>query len=51
MYLTRTGTEDDAIAVAAFNELTALDLCALNAVGVINCKTEHSLSEQDRVAR
>jgi hypothetical protein len=51
VYLTRTGTEDDAIAVAAFNELTALDLCALNAVGVINCKTEHSLSEQDRVAR
>jgi Dynamin family len=51
VYLMRTGTEDDAAAVAAFNELTAVDLCALNAVGVLNCKTEHSLSEQDRVAR
>jgi hypothetical protein len=51
VYLTRTGTEDDATAIAAFNELTALDICALNAVGVINCRTEHSLSEQDRVAQ
>jgi hypothetical protein len=51
VYLTRTGTADDATAVAAFNELTALDLCALNAVGVINCKTEHSIAEQDRVAQ
>ncbi len=51
VYLMRTGTEDDAAAVAAFNELTAPDLCALNAVGVLNCKTEHSISEQGRVAR
>jgi len=51
VYLMRTGTEDDAVAVAAFNELTALDLCALNAVGVLNCKTEHLISEQDRIAR
>jgi hypothetical protein len=51
VYLMGLGTEDDAAAVAAFNELTALDLCALNAVGVLNCKTEHPISEQQRVAR
>lgn len=51
VYLMGTGTEDDAAAVAAFNELTAPDLCALNAVGVLNCKTEHPISEQERVAR
>ncbi len=51
VYLMGTGTEDDAAAVAAFNELTAPDLCALNAVGVLNCKTEHPISEQEKVAR
>ena len=51
VYLMSTGTEDDAAAVAAFNELTAPDLCALNAVGVLNCKTEHPISEQARVAQ
>jgi hypothetical protein len=51
VYLLRTGSQDDATAVAAFNELTATDLCALNAVGVLSCKTEHSIFEQDRVAR
>lgn len=50
VYLLRIGSQDDAAAVAAFNELTAVDLCALNAVGVLSCKTEHGISEQDRIA-
>ena len=51
VYLMGTGAEGDAMAVTAFNELTAPDLCALNAVGVLNCKTEHPISEQEKVAR
>jgi hypothetical protein len=51
VYLLRIGSEDDAAAVAAFNELTAIDRCALNTVGVLSCKTEHSVGEQERVAR
>lgn len=50
VYLMRTGSQDDAAAVAAFNELTALDLCALNAVGVLNCKTEHPISDHEGMA-
>ena len=51
VYLMGTSAEGDAAAVAAFNELTAPDLCALNAVGVLNCKTEDPISEQEKVAR
>jgi hypothetical protein len=50
VYLLRTDSENDAVAVAAFTELTGVDFCALNAVGVLNCKTEHTLAEQGRVA-
>jgi hypothetical protein len=45
VYLMRTDSAGDATAISAFNELTAFDLCALNAVGVLNCKTEHPISD------
>jgi len=51
VYLLRVDSEGDAAAVAAFNELTAVDLCALNAVGVLNCKAEGSVADVDRIAR
>jgi 50S ribosome-binding GTPase len=51
VHLLRVDSEGDAAAVAAFNELTAVDLCALNAVGVLNCKVEGSVSDVDRIAR
>jgi hypothetical protein len=50
IYLLRVDSQGDAAAVAAFNELTAADLCALTAVGVLNCKAEQPLAEFDRVA-
>jgi hypothetical protein len=45
VYLMRTDSAADATAISAFNELTAFDLCALNAVGVLNCKTEHPVAD------
>jgi GTPase SAR1 family protein len=45
VYLMRTDSAADATAISAFNELTSFDLCALNAVGVLNCKTEHPISD------
>jgi hypothetical protein len=51
VYLMSTGTVDDAAAVAGFNELTAPDLCALNTVGVLNCRTRNPLPDQERLAR
>jgi 50S ribosome-binding GTPase len=50
VYLLRTDSMGDAAAVQAFGELSGTDFCALNSVGVLNCKTEHPLSEQRRVA-
>jgi hypothetical protein len=44
VYLMRTDSAADAAAISAFNELTSFDLCALNAVGVLNCKTEHPVA-------
>jgi hypothetical protein len=51
VYLLRIDSQGDATAVAAFNELTSGDLCALSAVGVLNCKAEQPVSEFERVAR
>lgn len=51
VYLMRTDSAADATAISAFNELTSFDLCALNAVGVLNCKTEHPISDYDGTAR
>jgi len=51
VYMMGTGTTGDEAAVAAFNELTAPDLCALNAVGVLNCKSEHPVSAYAGMAR
>lgn len=51
IYLLRVDSQSDAAAVAAFNELTAVDLCALTAVGVLNCKAEQPLADFDRIAR
>lgn len=50
VYLLRTDSRSDAAAVQAFGELSGADFCALNSVGVLNCKTEHPLAEQRRVA-
>ena len=51
VYLMRTDSAGDATAISAFNELTSFDLCALNAVGVLNCKTEHPISDYYGTAR
>lgn len=51
IYLLRIDSQGDATAVTAFNELTAVDLCALTAVGVLNCKAEQPLGDFDRIAR
>jgi hypothetical protein len=51
VYLMRTDSAADAAAISAFNELTSFDLCALNAVGVLNCKTEHPIADYDGTAR
>jgi Dynamin family len=51
VYLMRTDSAADVTAISAFNELTSFDLCALNAVGVLNCKTEHPISDYDGTAR
>ena len=50
VYLMGTGAEDEAAALAAFNELTAPDLCALNAVGVLNGKAD-PVSRLEKMAR
>jgi hypothetical protein len=51
VYLMRTDSAADATAISAFNELTSFDLCALNAVGVLNCKTEHPVADYYPAAR
>ena len=51
VYLMRTDSAADATAISAFNELTSSDLCALNAVGVLNCKTEHPVADYYPTAR
>lgn len=51
VYLMRTDSAADATAISAFNELTSFDLCALNAVGVLNCKTEHPIADYYPAAR